>query len=185
MSNDGLSQIGIGNEHLFFAAKSGNELALGATPGDMTAHGDFQLCELDINDDTQVHFQLPYMQHRNPLQGIVCWMYWAIDEAYATANGEVRFQYDWSMVANDGTEDIGAPGTTGTGNTGDININATADTIASTTLFTIPIASIAYGDALSVQITRIALDAGVDPTADPGIMSIRIRGSQFFPSYNK
>lgn len=125
-----------------------------------------------INDDSVFTIELPL--HLDPAEDIEVHLQWAINEAFATASGEVQWQVEWSLIPFDSTEPINAPTHTGTLTTGDINIPTTANHLTSTELV-IPAANVASGDTLGVTLTRIALVGGVDPTAEPLVISAHVQ----------
>jgi hypothetical protein len=91
-------------------------------------------------------------------------LHWYINEAYATNNGEVRWNLIYTCTKEDGTEAIDA--TTTTVDSGDINISATAKYLVQT-LLTIPVADIQDHDVIGVQIKRIAVASGNNTVAKP------------------
>ena len=135
----------------------------GGTPGAGTILGQLYGKAFTIGDSHLVSFQLPKDMDItvNPTLKIGL----AINEAYATANGEIQFQAIWSANPMDDTEDIVTPGATGTLNSGDANIPSVA--LHGTTLTIGTIAGLAAGDLLGVELKRIALDGGTNPTAEP------------------
>ena len=97
-----------------------------------------------------------------------------INEAYATANGETQWEVAWSACPSDASEAVDAPTHTGTIDSGDINIPATAKFLKEETLGTIAAASLATGDELGMTLKRVALDGGSNPTAEPVITCIGV-----------
>ena len=95
------------------------------------------------------------------------------NEAYALANGEVNWQADWSLAAYGEVEAINAPTHSGTLTTGDQNIPATAYYLTHDTMV-IPATNVAELDTLGIDISRIALVGGVNPTAKPTIIALHI-----------
>lgn len=91
----------------------------------------------------------------------------AIDEAYATNNGEVQWQVEWALVPTNGAEALDAPNHSWTLSTGDINIPNTAKWLLETDNLVIPSSNISEWDLLVAKVSRIAIDDGNDPTADP------------------
>jgi len=83
----------------------------------------------------------------------------------------VHWRVDWSAIPNDGSEAIDSPTHTGQVDSGDINIPATAKTIKETTI-TIPGTNIVAIDEMGVTLSRIDIDGGSDPTADPGVICV-------------
>jgi len=93
---------------------------------------------------------------------------WAVNEVYATQSAKVKWQLDWSAVPEDGSEGINNPTHSGTLTTGDVNIG-TVLYGERETAFTaiIPATSLSESDVIGLKLTRVALDAGVNPTAIP------------------
>jgi hypothetical protein len=99
-------------------------------------------------------------------QSIEIEIHYAVDEAYATNSGEIQFEAAWGSIPEDGTESIAAPTHSGTLDSGDININATANYFVESSIGTIAAANLADGDYLTMELERVALDDGNNPTAD-------------------
>jgi len=100
-------------------------------------------------------------------------LHWYIDEAYATApNGEVRWNLIYTATKEDGTEAVDAA--TATIDSGDINIPATAKRLVQTEL-AIPAAALQAHDVIGVQVKRVALVAGNNPTAKPTLIGAMIQ----------
>ena len=97
---------------------------------------------------------------------------WGINEAYATNSGEVQWQMEWAETA-DG-EDFANPAVSGTLKSGDINIPTNARSKITSTIGTIPAASLTRGKCLGLKLTRIAIDGGNNPTAEPSSAAIGI-----------
>lgn len=125
----------------------------------------------DIGDDSVMNFEVPY--DCDTSEDIKIEIYWYINEAYATGDGEVQWRAQWSACPSNGTEAIDAPTHTGTIDFGDQNIPATAKFLTEVSGL-IAAASIEAGDFVSMTIDRIALDDGNNPTADPVIVQIEV-----------
>lgn len=166
---DGQLTTAIYYENFFF---EGSALAAGDIPPDSAVVGRYNVYYFDIGDDTIINFPLP----TNYVVGsdIEVHIRWMINEAYATANGEIQWRVDWSATPNDSSEAIDGPTHTGQVNSTDINIPATAKTIKETTI-TIPGTNIIATDEIGLDIERIAINDGTNPTADPGVICIGIK----------
>jgi len=140
----------------------------GATPGAGTILGQMYGKAFTINDSHLMSFELPKDMDvtANPTLRIGL----AINEAYATASGEIQFRAKWAANPMDDTEDIIVPGATGTLDSGDVNIPSVA--LHGTTLTIGTIAGLAAGDLLGVELSRIALVGGTDPTAEPVVYQL-------------
>ena len=125
----------------------------------------------DIGDDSVLSFEIPY--DCDTSEDIKIEIYWYINEAYVTNSGEVQWRIQWSACPANGTEAIDAPTHTGTIDFGDQDIPATAKFLTEKSGL-IAAASISDGDFVSMTLDRVALDGGVDPTADPVIVQIEV-----------
>ena len=136
--------------------------------------GDYNSWEYDINDDTVFTFHLPHDWAAGT--DVTISIDWFIDQAYVTNSGEVKWQIVWAATPHDASEPLDGPTHTGTADTGDINIPATAKTIREDGL-TIAGASLSIEDQVGVTISRIALTDGNDPSGnvDPAIVDIHIQ----------
>jgi len=128
--------------------------------------------QFGINDDIVFDFEVPHDWDSSTDINIV--IYWAINEAYVTNSGEVQWQVAWSAIPPDETESIAAPTHTGTIDYGDQNIPATAYYLTKTGDGTIVAASLAAGDLVGLTVTRVALDGGNNPTAEPIIFHVEV-----------
>ncbi len=133
--------------------------------------GNYNGWEYDINDDSVFTFHIPHDYKAET--DVEIQIDWYIDEAYATNNGEVNWQIEYSSTPHDSTEAIDSPTHSGTLSTGDINIPATAKFFTSNTI-TITSANLELEDQVGINLTRIALVGGVNPTAKPTIIDIHI-----------
>ena len=149
----------------------GEQLAVGSTPPDSNTVGNYLYFQYDIGDDSKINMPMPF----DWVVGtdLMVAIRWGINEAYATANGEVQWRVNWSAVPNDGSEAIDSPTHSGQVDSGDINIPATAKTIQQTEI-TIPGTNIIANDEFGIKLSRIALVGGVNPTADPGIICVGV-----------
>ena len=146
----------------------------GSTAPTSVIVGNYQLWEYDINDDSVFLFEVP----EDWIVGtdFVINLDWCIDRPYGTENGEVRWQILWSAIPDDGTEAINAPGSTGTLDSGDINIPATNYFYTETVVGTISGSSITEHDEIGFTLSRIALVGGNDPggNKDPLVGHIHV-----------
>ena len=123
--------------------------------------------EFSINDLGYFSFEVP--ADWDSTEDIEISIHWYIDEAYALQSAEVQWAIIWVACSELGGEDPTAAGTTTL--SGDVNIPATANTLIETNI-NIPAASLAQHDVLFLQIKRVALVGGTDPTAEPTICSL-------------
>jgi len=143
-------------------------LGKGGTKPDEVIVGNYWGWSYDINDDSVFIIRLPDDWASGT--DILIYVRWAINEAYVTNSGEVRWQATWAAHPADASEAIDDAGTTD--DSGDINIPATAYHLTETLVETIPAASLAAGDEIGITIKRIALMGGNNPTADPIITCV-------------
>jgi len=143
-------------------------LGKGGTTPDEVIVGNYWGWSYDINDDSVFTIRLPDDWAAGT--DITINVRWAINEAYVTNSGEVRWEATWVAHPADSTEAIDDAGTTD--DSGDIDIPATAYFLTQTLVETIPGASLAAGDELGITIKRIALVGGNNPTADPVITCV-------------
>jgi hypothetical protein len=148
-------------------------LGKGTTAATQVVLGNYDGWEFDIDDDAVVTHGVP----KDWASGtdITIDLSWYINEAYATNSGEVRWQVAWSMCPHNGSEAVDAPTHASSGDSGDINIPATAKTLSENTAVTIPAASIALGDEIGLTLKRVALTGGNNPTAKPTVIHLYIR----------
>lgn len=134
--------------------------------------GNFESWEFDIGDNAVLDLELP--PDYSAGTDLTVNVHWYINEAYATNTGEVRWQVAWSALPHGGTEAIDAPTHTGTVDTGDINIPATAKYFTNNDVGTISGASLSVGDSVGLKLSRIALVGGNNPTADPAAVHLEV-----------
>ena len=148
------------------------DLSKGGTSPDAAILGNYLGYSYDINDDSVFTFKLPDTYATGT--DITIAIRWYVNEAYATASGEVKWQAAWSAMPSGATEAVDAPTHTGSDDTGDVNIPATAKFLTQTTIEVIPNASISAGDELGITIKRIAITDGNSPTPDPVVTCVGI-----------
>jgi hypothetical protein len=147
-------------------------LGKGGTAPDEVKLGNYIGYSYDIADDSIITFKLPNDWADGTDLTVAC--RWYINEAYATANGEVNWQAAWAAVPADKSEAVDAPTHSGNVTSGDQNIPATAKTLDETSIGTISGASLSAGDEIGITFERIALVGGTDPTADPVVTCLGV-----------
>lgn len=140
----------------------------GASGPTKALHDIFPTFEFTIDDDMHTSFELPTDWATGT--DVTIEVYWAIDEAYATNSGEVRWSTDWRAVA---VGELISGGASGTVDFGDVNIPATANTVVKTE-GTISGASLDVDDLIAFNGGRVDLVAGSNPTAEPYIIAVRL-----------
>ena len=147
-------------------------LGKGATKPAEAIVGNYNVVEYGINDDSVFNFDMP----DNWASGtdIIITAHWQIDEAYAANNGEIRWGAAWVATPPNNTEVIDSPTHSGSGNSGDVDIPATAKTLRENAVVTIPGASLSSGDCIGVTLSRVTIGDGSNPTAEPGILMLHI-----------
>jgi len=148
------------------------DLSPGASGATLTNFGNYYGYAFTVSDDMIATFEVPHDWDSTTDLNVV--LYWAIDEAYATNSGEVQWQVAWAACPPDATEAIDAPTHTGTIDYGDQNIPATAKYLTKTGDGAIAAASLAADDLVGLTISRVALDDGSNPTAEPIIFHIEV-----------
>lgn len=141
----------------------------GASAPTVTRLGDYYGYAFTIGDDGYASFEVP--DEWDSTTAIDIAIHWYINEAYATNSGEVKWQVIYACTPENGAEAVDAPTHTGTLTTGDVNIPATAKYLVES-IVTIPAASIAAHDVIGLLVSRVALTAGNNPTAEPVIVSM-------------
>ena len=146
------------------------DLSVGGTAPDQTILNNFLGYSYDIGDDSVFTTELPPDWASGTDVDIK--VDWYINEAYATNNGEVRWQAAWSAVPHDASEAVDSPTHSGTDNSGDVNIPATAKTLTETVVETISGASLSSKDEIGITLSRVAIGGGTDPAADPVVINV-------------
>ena len=187
LNEDGSFQIGDETNYILFSpdgeislhgnARVLRELAFplegigkGATAPTVTRLANSYGWAFTIGDDGYACFEVPLDWDSSTSIEITMHLY--VDEAYAFNSAEVRFQGTWSASPEDGSEAIDAATHTGTLDSGDINIPATAKAEFEISLGSIPAASLAAHDIVHILFSRIALAAGNDPAAEPVVTAV-------------
>jgi hypothetical protein len=148
-------------------------LGFGLTAPTQTIIGNYGAWEYGLNggaanDDSVFTFHLPHEYASGT--DVTVQIDWYIDEA---GGDEIKWAIAWSATPHDSTEAIDAPTHTGSSDTGDIVVPATAKYFTANTL-TIGGASLAAGDQVGVTLSRADITDGVDPANDPGIVDIHV-----------
>ena len=176
---DGSVRVGDGTNEAIFAPDG--ELTLAATarvttslqfpPGSWTGGGqgvgtgDYGGISFGIGGANGVVFRVP--EDADLTADLSVKLYWYIDEAYATGSGEVQWTCAYSATPTDETEAVDGAGYTGDLDAGDQDIAATAKYLTVTILGALTGTSLAAGDVVGLDFSRVALDDGSNPTADP------------------
>ena len=146
--------------------------APGASGATQTLIGHYSGWAFTINDDMVTSFEIPFDWDSST--NLEVKIYWYINEAYITNSGEVQWKVDWAATPSDNTEAIDAPTHTGTIDYGDQDIPANAKYLTKSAAGVIAAASIAEGDLIGISISRIALDAGANPAAEPVLVRFEV-----------
>jgi len=149
-----------------------SSFAPGASGATETLLGNYDGWAYSINDEMVSSLEIP--DDWDSSTDLEIKIYWYIDEAYATNNGEVRWQVEWSATPPDDTEVIDAPTHTGTVDFGDTDISATAKHLVRTASGTIPAGSLSEGDLVGLKLKRVALVGGSNPTAEPVVVNLEV-----------
>ena len=146
--------------------------APGASGATQTLIGYYSGWAFTINDDMVTSFEIPFDWDSST--NLEVKIYWYINEAYITNSGEVQWKVDWAATPSDNTEAIDAPTHTGTIDYGDQDIPANAKYLTKSAAGVIAAASIAEGDLIGISISRIALDGGSNPAAEPVLVRFEV-----------
>lgn len=145
-------------------------LGRGSTKPDEVNVGNFSGLSYDIGDDSIFQVEVP--SDWDSSSALTMYIYWYINEAYATGSGEIQWRARWSACPTDGSELVTGPTHTGTIDFGDQNIHATANRLVKSNAGTIAAASLTAHDMIGLTLDRVALDGGSNPTADPVILRV-------------
>lgn len=149
-----------------------DSLGKGSTKPTEVIVGHFNTVEYGINDDSKFSFHVP--DDWDTGTNIVLAVHWQVDETYAANSGEVRWNVAWDAIPPDDVELLASPTHSGSANSGDIDIPANARQLREDDVVTIAGASLSAGDCIGVTLSRVALGAGSNPTAEPGIVNVHI-----------
>lgn len=143
-------------------------LGKGATKATQVILGRYNLWVFGINDDAVFTFHIPH--DWDPSTDIDLNIDWLIDEA---GGDEIKWQISWAATPHNSSEAIDTPTHTGSSDTGDIVVPATVKFLTQNTL-TIPASSLSAEDQVGVELKRIAITDGTNPTSEPGIVDVHI-----------
>lgn len=146
--------------------------APGASGATQTLLGYYSGYAYTINNDMIAQFELPHDWASGT--NLAVKLYWYIDEDFVDNSGEVQWTVDWSACPIDETETVDAPTHSGSIDYGDQDIPANAKELTTTAAGTIAAASLASGDVIGLKISRVVLDTGANPTAEPVIIRAEI-----------
>lgn len=143
----------------------------GATAPTVTKLGNWYGYAFGKSDDGFIRpFEIPY--DWDGATDITVKIHWYINEAYATHSGEVRWNINYSCCPETG-QAVDSSTHGGTIDFADINIPATAKHLVETT-GVLPVANLSVDDVIAMNVTRVNLVGGSDPTAEPVIVGIEI-----------
>ncbi len=145
-----------------------SEIGAGGTAPTLTRLGNTVGYAFSIGDDGYASIEVP--SDWDPTTDIRITAHLYTNEAYATRSGEIRFQAAWSSISVNANTAVDAPVRSGTLTGADLNIAATAKGLQEYDFGYIPYASIVANDSIFLLISRIALVAGTNPTAEPVIV---------------
>lgn len=128
--------------------------------------------EFDIDDD--IHYVVEIPSDADTSLPIEFHIHWFIDEARTGANEEVNWQIVYRAVKEDGTEPVDSGGSTATVSSGDTLIPTVARALLETSVGTIIAANIDQDDVIGVDLSRIDIIDGTDPTDDPIITAVEV-----------
>ena len=147
-------------------------LGKGATKPTLVTLGNYAGYSYGINDDSIFSFEVP--KDWDESTNMVVAIHYYVNEAYATASGEIQWSVAWSACPENATEAADGAKHTGTIDSGDINIPVTAKFVDEAYLGVIPAISLAQDDIVGLTLKRVALDGGSNPTAEPVIIHMEI-----------
>ena len=136
----------------------------GGTAPTETRTGDYPGEAYTIDDSSLVTLRVP--DNMDLAVDPTIRVYWYVNEAYAAASGEIQWKCAYSAAPSDETEAVDGAGYTGDLDAGDQNIPATAKFLTYTDIGTLTAASLAVGDMIGLEFSRVTLDDGTNPTAE-------------------
>jgi hypothetical protein len=143
-------------------------LAVGSTVPSADRTGNFFGYSFDINDDGFVQpFEIPYDWDGKDVKLKI---HWHINEAYSAASGEVRWNIKYTACKETG---MAVDSETVTLDFGDVSIPAIAKHLIETEKVIIA-SALGVDRVIGMQVTRVALSGGTDPTADPVIIGLEL-----------
>ena len=140
----------------------------GATAPTLTRFGNTVGYAFTIGDDGYMSFEVPPDWDSSTNIEILLHVY--TDEAYVTNSGELRFAANWAAIPEDGSEAVDGATHTGTLDSGDINLPATAKALLEIEIGEIAAASLAAHDVVCIKLSRVAVNDGNDSTAEPVVI---------------
>lgn len=146
----------------------------GSAPVARTTESPYLSYTFNIGDDSHQTFEAPYAMDYGDVAYIKIHWYTHLDQT----DDEVQWQATWNSIPEGGGEAINAGSTTDA--SGDVNC-PTQYHIQETLIETIVASSIAQDDIVGIEISRIAIDDGTDPT----ISSIHLLSIEFEYYMNK
>jgi len=156
---------------------SNGDLGNGSTPPTQIIYNNLTGWRYTIGDDSVLTVELDH--DVDTTKDVSLHIVWGINEAYATNSGEVQWQLDWTTFSSY-TGNAASPTASGTEVTGDIDIPATANDVVHTTSLVIDAADIERLDIIGAKISRVALDGGNSPTAEPVILSVHLEYTRLY-----
>lgn len=152
---------------------SNANLGKGVSAPTQVVIGNYTGWEFTVGDDAVFDVEMPHDADADFDIGVH--FTFVVNEAYATNSGEVQWQIDYSCTPHiDGGETITAPTHSGTLTSGDVNIPATIYEPEHVNSMSIPAADWDNGDIIGIKLSRIAITAGNNPTANPVLLSAHI-----------
>jgi hypothetical protein len=141
-------------------------LGKGASAPTEVIVGNFAVWEFGVNDDAVFDIVVPhdYASGTDMTFNVV----WQINEA---GGDEVQWQIDYESIPADSTQAIGGAGTQV--KSGDVVVPATVRYLTETPM-TIAAANIAANEHCGITLKRIAIDDGVAPGVEPGVVDVHI-----------
>ena len=149
-----------------------SNIAVGASGVTLAEAGGYVGYSFDIGDAMHATLEIP--PDWDASTNLDVRVYWYIDEARTGSNEEVQWQIVWAACPPDASEAIDAPTHTGTIDYGDALIPTVAKYLTRVTGGTIAAASLTAGDVIAMTVSRIALDDGTGPTADPVMIRLEV-----------
>lgn len=144
------------------------QLNMGSALPTMDYLGSYPYVTYAIGDNSRVSFAVP----DDWVSGteMIIKARWACNDT----SGEVRWAAAWACTPADCDEAVDGPAHSGSGNSGDVVVCATAKALQETTVASISGTSIQPGDQVGVQFSRVALGDGSGPGAVPGVITLLI-----------
>ena len=158
-----------------------SRLGVGASKPTEVTLGDYAGQSYGIGDDSKFQFEVPHDWTGGDIE-LYAHLY--CNENYATNNGYVNWEIDYSCTPEDGGEALDAPAHSDTLTSGSFQIPATAKHLMEAGPVTIPASDLSAHDVVGVTFKRIANDGGQNnPTAEPVIVGIEIEYRVYKPTF--